>query len=104
MMGSRLAHYCVVGFGTPFTPLRVRGCGLRHGHRGLFLGEEGFLAIHEVAGIECGQFEAVSMGDGVSGASFDAVSAEDTAVVIDVIDLGVTFRAADAVLSRVLRR
>src|SRR3954464_12079634 len=38
----------------------------------------------------------------VSGASFDTVSAEDAAVVIDVIDGRVAFGAADTVLGRIL--
>src|SRR3954464_12978619 len=46
----------------------------------------------------------MTMRDGIRGAGFDAVSAEDAAVVIDVIDLGVPLGPGDAVLFRVLRR
>jgi hypothetical protein len=44
----------------------------------------------------------VAVGDGVSRAGFNAVAAKDTAVVVDVINLGVSLSAADAVLFSVL--
>lgn len=37
----------------------------------------------------------MAMRDGVGGTSFDTVAAEDTAVVIDIVDLGVPVAAAD---------
>ena len=61
-----------------------------------------FFAIDKVAGVEGREFEAVAMGDGVSWAGFNAVAAEDAAVIVDVIDLGVALSAADAVLFSVL--
>src|ERR1017187_1044457 len=63
-----------------------------------------FLAVNQAAGIECGQLESVSVGDGVSGAGFHAVAAEDAAIVIDVVNLGVALGAADAAGLGVLRR
>ena len=59
-------------------------------------------AINKVGGVEGGELETVAMGDGVSRTGFDAVSAKDTAVVVDVVHGSVTFGAANAVLSRVL--
>ena len=44
----------------------------------------------------------MSVSDGVRRAGLDTVSAEDAAVVVDVVDLGVTFGAGDAVLGCVL--
>ena len=58
-------------------------------------------AINKVSRIESGQLEAVSMGDRVRGAGLDAVSAEDAAVVVDVVDGGISFGAADAIFRRV---
>ena len=46
----------------------------------------------------------MAVRDGVGGARLHAISAEDAAVVIDVINLGVAFAAADAQLCRVLGR
>src|SRR5450755_4118713 len=59
-------------------------------------GQHLFLSQHQRGGIEAGDFEAVAMGNGVGGTRFDAVAAEDAAVVVDVIDLGITLAAADA--------
>src|SRR3954469_10739722 len=59
-------------------------------------------AIHQVRGIQRGNLESVTVGDGVRWASLNAVSAEDAAVVIDVIDLGVALGARDTLLRRVL--
>src|SRR5262250_2805236 len=64
--------------------------------------QQGLFAINQVAGVEGGQLETMAVGDGVSGAGLDAVAAEDAAVVVDVVDLGVALGAADAVLFRVL--
>ena len=56
------------------------------------------LAVDQVAGVECRQFESVTMGDCVGRARFHAVSAENAPVVIDVVDLGVALGAAHAIL------
>jgi len=81
--------------------LRDHNCFLRS--QGLAgVGRDGnqqrFFAIDQVAGVEGGKFKAVAVGNGVRGAGLDAVSAEDAAVVVDVVDLGVALGAADAVL------
>src|SRR5579872_2330839 len=60
--------------------------------------------VNQVAGVEGGNLEAVSVGDRIRGASFDTVSAENTSVVVDVINLGVALRSAHPMLSRILRR
>ena len=44
----------------------------------------------------------MAVGDGVGGAGFHAIAAEDAAVVIDVVDLGVALAAADADLLGIL--
>ena len=62
------------------------------GHRD----QQVFLAHDEGGGVEAGEFEAVAVSDGVGGAGFDTVAAEDAAVVVDVVDLGVTFGRGDA--------
>src|SRR5689334_10037441 len=78
-------------------------------HRGGFLNahrrirrQELLLTINKIAGVVGGQLKAVAVRDGVSGAGLNAVAAEDAAVVINVVDLGVALSAADAVLRRVL--
>src|SRR5277367_2319473 len=40
----------------------------------------------------------MSVGDGVGGTSLNAVAAEDAAVVVDVVDLGVALGTGDALL------
>src|SRR5206468_4334677 len=72
----------------------VRGCA----------GEQLLFAVDQVAGVERGQLETMAVRDGVGGAGLDAIAAEDATVVIDVVDLGVTLGAADAMRFRVLRR
>ena len=43
----------------------------------------------------------MAVGDGVGGAGLDTVAAEDAAVVIDVVDLGVTLGAGDTLFGGV---
>ena len=56
------------------------------------------LAINEVAGVERRDFKPVPMGNGIGGTSFYAISAENAAVVVNVVDLGIALGAADAML------
>ena len=65
--------------------------------------EHVFFAHDEVGGVEGGQLEAVAVGDGVGGAGFNTVAAEDAAVVVDVVDLGVALGGGDANFLGVLR-
>ena len=58
--------------------------------------EHVFFAHDKVGGVQRGQLEAVAMGDGVGGAGFYAIAAEDAAVVVDVVDLGVALGGGDA--------
>src|ERR1700692_4335124 len=44
----------------------------------------------------------MAVGDGVCGASLDAVAAEDAAVVVDVVDFGVSLGAGNAFFRSVL--
>ena len=61
------------------------------------------LAIDQVGGIEGGDLKSVPVRDRIRRARLDAVSAKNAPVVIDVVDLGVTFGAAHPVLGCVLR-
>src|SRR5438045_2877545 len=62
------------------------------------LGREQLLfAINQIRRVKGRQLKSVSVRNRVRRASFNAVSAENAAVVIDVVDLGVTLCAADAV-------
>lgn len=63
--------------------------------------EHVFLAHHQAGSVERGEFEAMSVGDGIGGASFDAIPAEDATVVIDVVDLRIALRRGDALLGGV---
>ena len=64
--------------------------------------EQVVLAHDERGGVEAGELEAVAVGDGVGGAGLDTVTAEDAAVVVDVVDLGVALGGGDADLFGVL--
>src|SRR5882724_3626103 len=65
-------------------------------------GQQSILAINQCRRIIAGDLEVVPVRDGVGGAGFDAISAKDTAVVVDVVDLGIALAAADAGLAGVL--
>jgi len=67
-------------------------------------GQHLLLAVDEVAGVETRQLESMTMRDSIGRARFNAVSAENASVVVDVVNLGVTLSAADAILRRVLGR
>ena len=66
-------------------------------------GEHLLFAVDQVAGVKAGEFEAVSVGDGICGTGLDAISAENTSVVVDVVNLGVALRSADPVFGRIFR-
>src|SRR5271154_2438410 len=63
-----------------------------------------FLAHDQGGRIQRSQLETMAMSDGVRRASLNAVSAEDAAVVVDVIDLRIALGARDADLGGVLGR
>ena len=60
--------------------------------------------VDESRGVITRQLETVTVRDGVCGTGFDAISAEDAAIVVNVIDLGVALGAGDTVCGRVFRR
>src|SRR5579875_527617 len=62
----------------------------RHRHQHIFL------ALDQRGGVIAGHFETVAVRYCVGGAGFDAISAEDAAVVIDVVNLGVALATGDA--------
>src|SRR2546425_6949495 len=64
--------------------------------------EEVFFAEDEGVRVVGGNLKGVAVGDGIAGAGLDAVAAKNAAVVVDVVNLGVTFRGADPSLGRVL--
>jgi hypothetical protein len=64
-------------------------------------GQHLFLAHDQIGRIKTRQLEAVTMCNGIGRASLDAVSAKNAAVVIDVVNLGIAFGAADAVFGRI---
>src|SRR6266576_3561216 len=64
--------------------------------------EEVFLAHDQVGGVEAGELETVAVGDGIGGAGLDTIAAEDAAVVVDIVDLGVTLGTGDALFRGVL--
>jgi hypothetical protein len=64
--------------------------------------EELLLAVDHGADVVGSELEAVSVSDGVCGAGFDAIAAENAAGVVDVVDLGVTVGVGDAVVGGVL--
>ena len=66
--------------------------------------EQLLFAKDQIRRIERGQLESMAVRDGISRASLDAISAKNAAVVVDVIDLGIAFRAADPVLGGILCR
>src|SRR5262249_39766839 len=70
----------------------------RHG------GQHLLFAVNQIAGTEGRDFKPVAVRDGVRRAGLDAISTEDTSIIVDVINLGVALSAAHAMLSGVLRR
>jgi len=54
------------------------------------------LAVDQRGRVVAGDLEIVAVSNSVGGAGLDAEPTEDAAVVVDVIDLGITFAATDA--------
>src|SRR6202043_1013309 len=61
-------------------------------------GQHLLLAVNQIAGVESRQLESMSMGNRIGRASLHAIAAENAAVVIDVVDLGVALGATDTLL------
>src|SRR5438874_1025096 len=58
--------------------------------------------INQIRRVEGCQFKSMPVSNGVRRAGLNTVSAKNATVVIDVVNLGVTFSAAHTVLGRVL--
>jgi hypothetical protein len=67
-------------------------------------GQHLLFTVDQVAGVEACDFETVSVSNRVGGTSLDAVPAENTPVVVDVVNLGVALGTTDAMLGRILSR
>src|SRR5579883_979859 len=67
-------------------------------------GQHLLFAVNQIASVECREFESVTMGDRIRGTSFYAISTENAAVVINVVNLGVALRAADPIFGCVFSR
>ena len=65
-------------------------------------GQHLLLAVNQIAGVKGGELKAVAMRDGIGGAGLDTIAAKNASIVIDVIDLGVAFGAADALFGGVI--
>jgi len=61
-----------------------------------------FLAVDKGVGVVGGDFKIVAVGNGITGASFHTVAAENAPVVVNVVNLGVALRCADAVVAGIL--
>src|SRR5262249_32997876 len=82
---------------------RLFGSGFQFaGHAGSERSQQLLFAIDKIRRVEGGEFEAVSVSDCVGRTGFNTVSAEDAAVVVDVVNRGVALGAADAILCGVL--
>ena len=60
-------------------------------------------AVDQRRGVVAGKLETMAVRDRVGWASLDAIAAENAAIVIDVVDLGVAFGTAEAGLGGVFR-
>jgi len=56
------------------------------------------LAHHQVGGVEGCKLKSMTVRDSVGGAGFYTVTAENTAVVVDVVDLGVALGGGNPLL------
>jgi len=65
-------------------------------------GQHLLLAVNQIAGVKRCQLEPVPVRNRVCRTSLHAISAKDTSIVIDVVDLGVALGAADAVFGGVI--
>ena len=59
-------------------------------------GQHVLFAFDQRGSIVAGYFESVAVRDRVGGAGLHAVTTEDAAIVIDIVDLGVSFAAGNA--------
>ena len=55
------------------------------------------LAVDQIGSVKRRQFESVTVRDRVRGTRLHAISAENAAVVVDVVNLGIALGAADTI-------
>ncbi len=67
-------------------------------------GQHLLLAVNQIAGVKRRQLKPVPVCDCVGGTSLYAIAAKNAAIIIDVINLGIAFRAAHAMLGSILGR
>lgn len=67
-------------------------------------GQHLLLAVHQIARIKRRELKSMPMRNSVGGTSLHAIPAKDTSIVVDIVNLGVTFGAAYAVFCAVVRR
>jgi hypothetical protein len=80
-------------------------CGVKHRIRSQMRRprrQQLLFAVNQVGRVERRQFESMSVRNRIRRASFHAIPAKNAAVVIDVVNLGITLGAADPLLGRVL--
>ena len=63
-----------------------------------------FFAVDEGIGIVGRNFKIVAMGNSITRAGFHAIPAENAAVIVDVVNLGVAFRRADTMVAGIFGR
>src|ERR1017187_7691901 len=71
-------------------------------HVGWHRSEHLFFAINQIGRVESREFKSMTVGDGIGGASLDAISTENATVIVDVVNLCITLCPAHPVLFRVL--
>src|SRR3954471_10645134 len=80
-------------------------CGVEHRIRSQMCRprrQQLLFAIDQISRIESRQFESMPVRNCIGGASFHAISAKNAAVVVNVVNLGITLCPADPFLRRVL--
>src|SRR5271170_3907432 len=73
------------------------------GWSGRLFFEKLFFAVDQGIDVVRGEFKTVSVRNRIRGACFDAVTAENTTRIIDIVNAGVTFSGGDAAGIRIFR-
>ncbi|HET6143745.1 MAG TPA: hypothetical protein VFE02_09555 [Candidatus Acidoferrales bacterium] len=74
---------------------------MRNLDRDGFLLEQLFFTVNHCVDVGGGELESVAVRDGVSGAGFYAITAEDAARVVNIIDAGVTLSGGNSLGLRI---
>ncbi len=64
--------------------------------------QEALFAVDEIDDVIGGDFELMAVRDGIGRTGLDTVTAENTTVVVDVIDLSVTFTRANPLVGGII--